>query len=172
MKAETERLILREMVVADAVDMFEMDSDPEVYKYTGDFIPKSVEDTKERISNYPDYEKYGYGRWATELKETGEIIGWCGLKYIEEIDEVDIGYRWKPKYWGNGYATEASKVCLEYGFKQLGLEQIIGQLYPENKASIRVLEKIGMTFWKEMSDEKESWWVYRITKEEYSRLSY
>ena len=172
MRLETERLILREMVVGDATDMFEMDADPQVYQYTGDFIPKIVEDTRERIRNYPDYKKYGYGRWTTLLKETNEIIGWCGLKYIDEIDEVDIGYRWKPKFWGNGYATEASKACLEFGFKQLGVEQIVGQLYEENKASIRVLEKIGMTFWKEMSDEKESWWVYRITKEVYSQLSY
>ena len=167
MKVETERLILREMIVEDAPDMFEMDADPEVYKYTGDIIPKSLEETKERIRNYPDYKKYGYGRWASELKETGEIIGWCGLKYIEDLDEVDLGYRWKPKYWNKGYATEASLACLDYGFNRLNLDQIIAQALEENTASIRVMEKIGMTYWKQLNTEEDPGLFYRILKSDY-----
>lgn len=167
MKVETERLILREMIVDDAADMFEMDADPEVYKYTGDFVPKSVDDTIERISNYPDYKKYGYGRWAAEIKETGEVIGWCGLKYLDDIDEVDLGYRWKPMYWNKGYATEASMACLEFGFKELGPEQIVAQAYKENVASIRVMEKIGMIYWKQLNTEENPGLFYRIKKEDY-----
>lgn len=165
---ETERLILREMLVADAQDMYEMDAHPEVYKYTGDVIPESVDATRNRISNYPDYKKYGYGRWATVLKDTGEIIGWCGLKYLDDINETDLGYRWKPKYWNKGYATEASLACLEYGFNQLGLEQIVAQALEENVASIRVMEKIGMTYWKQLNTEENPGLFYRITKEEYN----
>lgn len=166
-KLETDRLILREMDVEDAADLYEMDADPEVYKYTGDIVPESVAHTTERISKYPDYKKYGYGRWTTVLKETGEIIGWCGLKYLDDINETDLGYRWKPKHWGNGYATEASLACLEFGFKELELEQVVAQAYKENVASIKVMEKIGMTYWKQLNTEENPGLFYRIKKEDY-----
>lgn len=164
---EAERLILRETVVEDAPDLYEMDADPEVQKYTGDVLPTSVEDIFERIINYADYKKYGYGRWTTVLKDTNEVIGWCGLKYLQDIQETDIGYRWKPKYWNKGYATEASKACLKYGFDQLELEQIVAQVLPENKASIRVLEKIGMNYWKQLNTEENPGLFYRIVKEDF-----
>lgn len=162
---ETERLILREMVVDDAPDMFEMDIDPEVYKYTGDVVPADVSDTIERITNYPDYKKYGYGRWTTILKKTNEIIGWCGLKYLDDIHETDIGYRWKRKHWNKGYATEASIACLKYGFEELRLEQIVAQVLEDNGASIRVLEKLGMQYWKVLDTEENPGLFYRIRKE-------
>lgn len=166
-KIETERLVLRESVVEDAPALFEMNSDPDVMRYTGDEIYQSVDEISNLIANYPDYKKYGYGRWTTIEKASGEIMGFCGLKYLEDIEDVDLGYRWKKKFWNKGYATEAGTACLKYGFRHLSLDQIVGQVYPENKASIRVLEKIGMAFWKEMHDEKESWLVYRITKEDF-----
>ncbi len=164
---ETERLILRETVVEDAPDLYEMDADLEVQKYTGDVLPTSVEDIFERISNYVDYKKYGYGRWTTVLKNTNEIIGWCGLKYMDDINEVDLGYRWKPKHWGKGYATEASLACLEYGFNELKLDQIVAQAMEENIASIRVMEKIGMTYWKQLQTEENPGLFYRIVKEDF-----
>lgn len=164
---ETERLILRETVVEDAPDLYEMDADPEVQQYTGDVLPTSVEDIFERISNYADYKKYGFGRWTTVLKDTNEIIGWCGLKYMDDINEVDLGYRWKPKHWGKGYATEASLACLEYGFNELKLDQIVAQAMEENIASIRVMEKIGMTYWKQLHTEENPGLFYRIVKEDF-----
>lgn len=164
---ETERLILRETVVEDAPDLYEMDADLEVQQYTGDVLPASVEDIFERISNYADYKKYGYGRWTTVLKNTNEIIGWCGLKYLQDIQETDIGYRWKPKYWNKGYATEASMACLKYGFDQFELKQIVAQVLPENKASIRVMEKIGMTYWKQLNTVENPGLFYRIVKEDF-----
>lgn len=164
---ETERLILRESVVDDAPDLFEMNSDPEVLKYTGDVAFKSVEETEELIRNYKDYEKYGYGRWTTIVKATNEVIGFCGLKYLEDIHETDLGYRWKRQHWGKGYATEAGKACLWYGFEKLGLEQIMAQVLEENKASIRVLEKIGMTYWKQPGTDENPGLFYRIRREEF-----
>ena len=79
LQIETERLILRESIVADAPDLYEMNSDPEVLKYTGDVAFKSVAETETLIRNYKDYEKYGYGRWTTIVKATNEVIGYCGL---------------------------------------------------------------------------------------------
>lgn len=164
---ETERLILRESVVDDAPDLFEMNSDPEVLKYTGDVAFKSVEETEKLIRNYKDYEKYGYGRWTTIVKATNEVIGFCGLKYLEDIRETDLGYRWKRQHWGKGYATEAGRACLRYGFEKHGLEQIVAQVLEENKASIRVLEKIGMTYWKQPGTRENPGLFYRIRREEF-----
>lgn len=166
-KLETERLILRESVVEDAQALFDVNSDPEVMKYTGDVAFPSVDVMREMIANYPDYKKYGYGRWTTIEKASGAIMGFCGLKYLEDINEVDIGYRWKKKFWNKGYATEASLSCLEFGFKQLKLEQIVAQVLPDNRASIRVLEKIGMTYWKQLNTEENPGLFYRIRKDEY-----
>jgi RimJ/RimL family protein N-acetyltransferase len=113
---ETERLLLREMTADDAENAYELNSDWEVIKYTGDEAFESVEAAKTFLENYKDYEKNGFGRWAVMLKETGEYLGWCGLKLNETIKEVDLGYRFSRRNWGKGYTTESSKACLEYGF--------------------------------------------------------
>ncbi|HEY9178129.1 MAG TPA: GNAT family N-acetyltransferase [Flavipsychrobacter sp.] len=165
---ETKRLILRESVVADAPDLFEMNSDPEVLKYTGDAAFRSVEETEELIRNYKDYKKHGYGRWTTIVKATNEVIGFCGLKYLEDIDETDLGYRWKKQHWGKGYATEAGRACLQYGFETLGVEQIVAQVLKDNGASIRVLEKLGMKYWKVLDTEENPGLFYRILKEDFN----
>lgn len=164
---ETERLFMRESVVEDAEVFFKMTNDPEVMKYTGDVSFESVEKTRDLIRNYEDYQKNSYGRWTTILKETNEIIGWCGLKYIKEIDETDIGFRFMKQYWNKGFATESSIACMKYGFEEHNLQQIVGQVYRDHAASRRVLEKLGMTFWKELYDNDESWLVYGIKKEDF-----
>jgi RimJ/RimL family protein N-acetyltransferase len=69
-----------------------------------------------------------------------EFLGWCGLKYLFETNEVDLGYRFMKKFWGKGYATEAALACIEYGFATLNLHQIVGRALPGNLASIKVLE--------------------------------
>ena len=93
-----------------------------------------------------DYQKHGYGRWACIDKASGQLIGFSGLKYLDDLQEVDLGYRFLPAYWGRGLATESGRAVLEYGFATLRLEQIIGLVAPENVASVRVLEKLGLTF--------------------------
>ena len=143
---ETPRLDLREMTPEDAESAYILNSDPEVLLYTGDDPFESVEEAREFLGQYESYKKYGFGRWAVILKETDEYLGWCGLKYTPELDEFDIGYRLMKKFWGFGYATEAAQACLELGFKQFGMKTIVGRARPENAASVRVLEKIGLTF--------------------------
>lgn len=142
---ETERLTLREWNEGDAEVMYLLNSDAEVMRYTGDIHFDSVPHALELIQNYTHYATYGYGRWATILKETGEFIGWCGLKYHPDDDVVDLGYRFFKKHWGKGYASEAGRACLDYGFEHLGLERIVAHAMVENTASERVMQKIGMT---------------------------
>ena len=141
----TSRLILREFELSDDVVMFELNSDPDVMKYTGDVYFESVEKARELIANYSDYKRNGFGRNTVLLKETSEVLGWCGLKELED-GTVDIGYRFLKKHWNKGYATESAKAIIDYGFKNYGLTEIIGNADADNIGSVRVFEKLGMEF--------------------------
>lgn len=141
---ETDRLILREMTVDDASDVFAFNSNADVMRFTGEPPFESLDQARERITNYPDFETVGYGRWGCELKGDGRLIGFCGLKYLDDLDEVDLGYRFLPEFWGRGLATEACRASVRFGFEVLELERIIALIIPENVASIRVVEKVGM----------------------------
>jgi [ribosomal protein S5]-alanine N-acetyltransferase len=147
MIAETPRLILRHFQLEDATDFFELNNDPEVLKFTGDAPFKSILEAENFLRNYSEYQKNGFGRWAVIRKEDNAFLGWCGLKLNEE-NAVDLGFRFFKKYWGNGYATEAALKSLELGFSKFGLSEIIARAATENTASVRVLEKIGMSYFK------------------------
>lgn len=138
----TERCILREFSPTDAAVLFDLNSNSNVVRYTGDVAFDSVEATRKFIQNYSDYEKNGFGRWLVIEKNSKVVLGWCGLKYYD--NEVDIGYRFFEHFWGKGFATETARACLDYGFNVLNLQRIVGNCMLENTASIRVLEKLGM----------------------------
>jgi ribosomal-protein-alanine N-acetyltransferase len=163
---ETPRLLLRKKVLEDAPFFLELNSDPEVTKYTGDAAFKNIEEA-ENIVRYviSQYEKNGYGRWLVSLKETGEPLGWCGLKYHDYSGDTDLGYRFMKQHWGKGYATEAGSACLDYGFKQLGLKRIIGRADVNNLASIEVLKKLGMTFFREDHLNESPAYIYHIVQD-------
>lgn len=167
---ESPRLYFRETTVDDAELMYQLNSDPEVMRYTGDISWNSVDQARQFLADYQDFKKNGMGRWAAIRKSDGAMIGWCGLK-LHPNGEVDLGYRLFKKYWNQGYATEAGLANLNYGFNELGLKSIIGQVLPVNKASIRVLEKVGMQFLRHDIDKptEEKIIVYTITHEDFSR---
>lgn len=147
---ETERLVLRAITYDDKEELFQLHTDPEVQKWTGEPVVESMEEIEEAIAiRHHDYKTYGFGRLATIEKETSAFIGWAGLTYLPEFDKVDIGYRFKKKYWGMGFATEASKAIIDHGFNVLNLDLIIAIAMPGNKASIRVMEKVGMIYDKQ-----------------------
>lgn len=141
---QTQRLEHRALTIDDAEAFFALNSHAEVMRYTGEPPLQSIDQAREAIVNYPDFDTVGYGRWACVYRETNSIIGFCGLKYLPELDAVDIGFRFLPEYWGQGLATEAGSACMTFGFETLHLDRIIGLVLPENKASVRVLEKIGL----------------------------
>lgn len=146
---ETQRLILRELLLTDAEDMLRLHSHPQVQQYTGEDLITDLEVMRNTIAaRIEGYKKFGYGRWATVLKEGRQFTGWAGLAYLPEFNETDLGYRFLPEFWGRGIATEASRAILSYGFEQLGLKRIVAIAMKENKASIRVMEKTGMQFYK------------------------
>jgi ribosomal-protein-alanine N-acetyltransferase len=159
----TPRLRLREFEVSDAPVFFKLNNDPEVTKYTGDFPFKDLAEAESFLGTHL-YKKFGYGRWAVILEENNELIGWCGLKYDELMNQTDLGFRFFKSHWGKGYATEAGKACLDYGFKKLSLERIVGRAMLLNSQSIKVLEKCGMRFVKEMEFELHAGALYEILK--------
>ncbi|WP_297706388.1 GNAT family N-acetyltransferase [uncultured Eudoraea sp.] len=164
---ETPRLVLREFVLNDAENIWELNSDPEVIKYTGDPPFATVEKAREFLLNYKDYKKNGFGRWAVITKVSDSFIGWCGLK-LNEQNLVDLGFRFFKREWNKGYATEAAAACLEHGFLKLNLKEIIGRVARQNKASIKILEKLSMVYWKNDSCKGiENSLYYKITKDQY-----
>lgn len=140
----TARLTLRAFRPSDAEAFYRLNSDPDVVRYTGDPPCPSVAAAEAGIRAYPDWERVGFGRWATVHRADQRVIGFAGLKYLAELDAVDLGYRFLPEYWGRGLATEASSACVSSGFEKLGLDAIIGLVLPENTASVRVLQKVRM----------------------------
>lgn len=176
---ETERLIMRELRIDDLEGMFALDSDPLVHQYLGN-KPITHRSQAEKYIAFicQQYVDHGIGRFATIEKKSGDFIGWSGIKFNtgkkEAIgkyrDFYDIGYRFMPKYWGNGYATESSVKILEFGFNQLNISKMCGAAEVVNIASNKVLKKIGLNFIEEfyMDDDYGLINWYELTKEEYA----
>lgn len=145
---ESERLYFREFTPEDAPLIYKLNSDPEVVKYVHELPVTHLTTALANIETniLPQYAKYGYGRWAVYLKDSQDFIGWCGLKYRPERSETDLGYRFIRQYWGKGYATEAAKAVIRFGFSQLNLTRIAAMAHIENGASLQVLENCGMQF--------------------------
>ena len=145
---ETARLRLREFTLADAQLIYDLNDDPEVIRYVGDPACADLNAARVVLEEIilPQYRKYKLGRWAAELLDTGECIGWCGIKFLEDSDEYDLGYRFFRKHWAYGYGTELAKATLTYGHTVLKLKRIKATARVENTASLHVLEKIGMKF--------------------------
>jgi RimJ/RimL family protein N-acetyltransferase len=148
--AETERLILREMLPEDEGGLFELDANHEVHRYLGNKPIHNIEQAREAIRFIREqYIDNGIGRWAIIEKKTNKFIGWAGLKFVKEkinnhTNYYDLGYRLIKKYWGKGFATEAAIASLDYGFDKLELQEIFAMADKENIGSNKVLKKLGL----------------------------
>jgi [ribosomal protein S5]-alanine N-acetyltransferase len=165
---ETERLILRELQLSDADAFFAMDSNPNVHRFLWQKPVEKIEETMHTIEFvHKQYQDNGIGRFAIVLKDTNEFLGWAGLKYNTEtvnnkINFYDIGYRLDEKYWGKGYASEASFKWLYYAFETLKIESIFAGAHAENIASNKILQKIGMERIEQYLDSEVLWNWYQI----------
>jgi len=170
---ETQRLILRPFTIEDAEASYEMSLDPIVMEFLGGIDTGTLEEHRDMIKNAPmgDYEKYGFGRHAVIHKETGEYIGFNGLKYIEELDEVDIGWRISSKYWRQGLAYESALPCVDFAFNDLGLDRIISLANVENIASTNLMKKLGMTYQKDIRIYDEDAVYYALNKSDWLKMN-
>lgn len=150
--AETDRIILREIVLDDALPMYHMEADPEVHTYLDSTPINAIEEAINIIDFIrKQYVDYGIGRWAIELKETGQFVGWGGLKYRPDevnghIGFYELGYRLLRKFWGLGLATESAEATLKYAFEELHLDTVYAMADSQNKASENALLKSGFKF--------------------------
>lgn len=153
---ETKRLILRRLIMDDLDELAALYRDPEVRKYfpEGDHGVLTYEETQEELewflNGHPTHPQLGL--WGTIHKETGKFIGRCGLLpwTIEGQAEVEVAYLLDKRFWGQGLGTEAAQGIARYAFEQLNLSRLICLIDPENYASHRVAEKIGMTLEKKV----------------------
>lgn len=164
---KTPRLVLKRFSLRDAAGFYELNADPEVLRFTGDVPFASVAETRNFIRAYSHYEQYGFGRWSVHRIDTKEYVGFCGLNFSASKTEVDLGFRFQRRFWGQGYATEAGFAALRVGFSTYGLEKIVGRAMKENTASIHVLEKLGMTYEKEFDEDGRRWMQLSILRDDF-----
>ena len=149
---ETARLVLRWLSTDDAEFILELLNEPSFLQFIGDKGVRTLEDARNYILNGPVemYNRLGFGLYLTELKESGVPLGICGLIKRDGLEDVDIGFAFLPRFWAKGYAYESAAAVLAYGRDVLGLKRIVAITSPDNHASGRLLEKLGLRFERTM----------------------
>jgi [ribosomal protein S5]-alanine N-acetyltransferase len=147
---ETQRLRLRRLCDDDAAFIRELVNDPAFIRYIGDKGVRNDADAVAYIRNGPiaSYEKFGFGLYAVELRDTGQPIGMCGLLKRDTLPDADLGFAFRPQFRGRGFAAESALAVVRYARETLGLKRILAITTPDNVNSIRVLERAGMRFEK------------------------
>lgn len=141
---DTGRLVLRRFTLDDLQPFFRLVCQPEIIRYAQNTPVASIDEARELMQRAPfhDYSVYGYGRFACVWKETGDVIGFSGLKYVPEIGETELGYRFLPEFWGKGLATEAGRASIGFARVDLDLKRLVAMVHPDNTGSARVLSKL------------------------------
>ncbi|MDH7461502.1 GNAT family N-acetyltransferase [Chitinophagaceae bacterium 26-R-25] len=158
----TARLYFRQFREGDEQILFDLNSDEEVVKFTGNASMKDLAEARDVLVNIilPQY-LMGFGRWAVYRKEDDAFLGWCGLK---KVDDIDLGYRFFRKYWGKGYASEAAIAALDYGFNKLNVDKVVAHAMVENKNSIKILDKF-LQRTKIIKEENKDVQCFEVTRE-------
>jgi len=146
---ETERLSLRELTTeTDAAFILDLLNEPGFIQNIADRGVRTLEQANAYILNGPSasYAHHGFGLWRVALKATDEPIGICGLIKRDVLDDVDLGYAFLERYWGQGFASEAAQAVKEYARGVVGLKRLVAVVNPDNEKSVRVLEKLGMRY--------------------------
>ncbi len=165
---ETPRLRLRQFTPDDSDDLYRIYSHPDLFKYMSNDKPLLWEQTREVIDSFTEsWQKYRFGVWAVIYKRNQKLIGHCGLKFLENTTEIQVGYLLLKAYWGMGLGTEAASASLKYGFEVAKLEKIVAVAKPENVASRRVMEKVGMKYEKNAHFYENDVVYYSISRKAY-----
>jgi ribosomal-protein-alanine N-acetyltransferase len=141
----TPRLVLRAFRKEDVDAMHQILLGEGVLRYFPPMDPPPRDRVQRMIQGLlRHWDERGYGLWAVESRPDGELMGRCGLQYLAELDEVEVDFILGRAFWGQGFGTEAARASVRHGFEELGLERVVGIAHVENRASQRVLEKVGM----------------------------
>ncbi len=160
---ETARLWLRHFTLEDFNDLFELYTDAEVMRYLS---PRTREQTQASLCKHiQHWQNHNFGMWAVMHKDSDKMIGRCGLGFLENTPEVELGYVLNKSYWHRGLGTEASIATVNYGFQEVGLNRIVAIAHLENIASVRVIQKIGMKYEKDAHFYNTDVVYYAVTRE-------
>lgn len=141
------RLTLRPLQPEDAEVLHRIYRSEGVLRFFPNPIPPALEKVQRFIlAQQAHWETHGYGNWGVLPDGSDEIIGWVGLQYLPELDETEVGFLLDRVFWGKGYATEAAQASIKFGFGWIKLDHIIALVHPDNLASLRVIEKCGMSY--------------------------
>jgi len=163
---ETNRLRLRPYTLDDLDALYSLWTDPGVRRYLFDNKILSREQVAADIQrSLVNFETHGFGEWAVCLRGHDPLIGFCGLRFLGDPPEIELLYGIAPPYWGQGLATEAAMAVIRHGFEAHDLHRIIASVDVPNVASVRVLEKVGMTFEKRVRQDPLDLLYYAISRE-------
>lgn len=173
MPLTTARLQIREFQLADARHLYTLHRDPRATRYAGGTRTKEQSfESLCRIIN--GVRKTGFGAFGIELLDTKKMIGWAGIQLMPQSSSYELFYALRADYWGNGFATEVGAVLLNSAFNTLDypLREVFALVFPQNILSIRVLEKLGMSFLEYYFDEPSQRYacLYRVMRDEFDAL--
>jgi RimJ/RimL family protein N-acetyltransferase len=165
---ETDRLVLRPFVEADAEVFCALLQDPDVVRYIGDGTVPGREDCWRAVAGWlGHWVLRGYGPWAVTDRATGAFMGRVGIHFPDGWPGPELGYTLGKPFWGRGYATEAARAALDWGFTQRDFLALMSLIVPENAASVRVATKAGETLRGEATLHGKTVLRYVITRPEW-----
>ena len=168
---ETERLTLRPMREADATALFEISQEPEVVRFVGDRHVPTLQETWRMVAAWiGHWALRGYGQWAIEERASGRFIGRAGIINPADWPGPEVGYLLGRPWWGRGYATEAARAAMDWGFHEIGFTDLISLIDPLNHASIAVATRLGETLRGETEIMGHHVLVYGITRAEWQGM--
>lgn len=169
---ETERMFLRKLTLRDLMWFHELGMDPEVMRYIRpvNFDIGHSQKELERLINFTGkYRAKGY--WLACERESRQPLGILTLRYMEGSSETELGYRWSRASWGQGYATEAARALVSFGFKEQNIPKMVAVVHPKNLASQRVLEKCGFAYLRKEFHYNFKLNYYELSRKDFFRLS-
>jgi ribosomal-protein-alanine N-acetyltransferase len=145
---ETQRLRLRHLLDTDAPFILELLNEPDFIRNIGDREVRTIDDARRYIQHGPiaSYSQHGFGLFLVELQDTATPVGICGLLKRDYLDDIDVGFALRESFRGQGYAFEAASAVMRLGQQVHGLERIVAITSPDNRASMRVLRRLGLEF--------------------------
>ena len=162
LQLETKRLLLRLMLASDFEALLLIFTDPKVMA-AFDHPPFTREQMGGWLKRNLDHQnEFGYGLFSVILKETGELIGDCGLEMMEDMGAAELGYDFRSDFWNQGLATEAATTVKDYAFNTLKLSRLISLIRVGNLSSRRVAEKVGMSLLEEFTRYDIRYWKYGL----------
>ncbi len=163
MNISTKRLTLRPFTLSDLKLLYKLHSNPTVMQYIPSGIRTMDETWLDLHEEVAHQEKYGFSKWAVFLTDTGHFIGRAGWASMDTTGEVEVGFKFLPQYWGNGFATEVLQALLVWGKANIQ-SSLIAFAYPENNASIQILKKSGMIYLRQDEYEGKTIVVYSVQR--------